>query len=309
MEVFKSLDVARGKFSRPVVTMGNFDGVHKGHQVILAQVRSDADRLGVAAVALTFDPHPVAVLRPEAAPRLLMSLKDRLDGLASCGLDATVVQTFTDEFAATDADVFVSRFLVGVLDTQKMVVGHDVNFGHDRSGSIETLVGAGALHGFDVDVVSPVLVGGTVVHSNVVRDKVARGEVVEAAALLGRPHVVRGHVVRGAGRGTGLGFATANLKADTEAVPADGVYVTRAVVGGKHIDGVTSIGHTPTFGGDETAIEVHLFSDCGDLYGQEIAVEFFERVRDQQKFADADALVAQIKLDVETARKVLGRRP
>ncbi|RMD85538.1 MAG: bifunctional riboflavin kinase/FAD synthetase [Candidatus Dadabacteria bacterium] len=305
MRVVRGLERARGCFSGPVVTIGNFDGVHLGHQVILSRVREDADHRGVDAVVLTFDPHPVAVLRPQAAPQLLMTLGDRLAALARCGVDATVVQRFTPEFAKIEAEEFVERFLVGVLGAQKLVVGHDLNFGYGRRGNAESLVEAGGRYGFAVEVIRPVVVEGIAVHSSVVRRTVAAGNVALAARLLGRPHIVRGRVVRGTGRGRHLGFATANLRPKTPLIPGEGVYAVRAVVGGRMVDGVTSIGRTPTFGGTETVVETHLFGETADLYGKMMAIRFVDRLRDQRKFESPEQLAAQIARDVERARAIL----
>ncbi|MFT4570980.1 MAG: riboflavin kinase/FMN adenylyltransferase, partial [Candidatus Binatia bacterium] len=249
-----------------------------------------------------------SVVRPAAAPKLLMSLADRLRALRAIGPSATVVQRFDLDFARVSAEDFVRRFLVEILDAQKLLVGHDLNYGHGRAGSVDTLVEAGSRFGFAVEVIGPVEVDGVAAHSSVVRKAIAAGDVALACKLLGRPHMVRGRVVHGAGRGSGLGFATANIEANIETVPSDGVYVTTAIVDGKEIDGVTSIGSTPTFNGTERVIESHLFAELGDLYGKSIGLRFFERVRDQKKFANSDELVAQIARDVETARAVLAER-
>ncbi len=305
MRVIRSLERARGLFQRPVVTMGNFDGVHRGHQVILRQLVDDARQRGVSAVVLTFDPHPVSVVRPEAAPRLLMPLGDRLAALSACGVDATVVQRFSPGFAEVEAETFIAEFLVEILDVQKLVVGHDLNFGRGRKGSVESVVEAGGRLGFDVEVIQPVQAEDIIVHSADVRRSVIAGDVSLAARLLGRPHVVRGRVAPGAGRGAGLGFATANVRARTEMVPPEGVYATRAVVDGLSYDGVTSIGRTPTFGGTEVVIETHLFADLGELYGKPIVVRFIERIRDQRKFSGPDELVRQIEADVRQAKDIL----
>lgn len=307
MRVVRSLERARGLFQRPVLTIGNFDGVHRGHQVILRQVREDAEQRKVPGVALTFEPHPVSVLRPDKAPRLLMTLRDRLHALAHCALDAVVVQRFSPAFAHVEAEEFMRAFLVEILDVQKVVVGHDLNFGRDRKGDVELLVEGGARYGFAVEVIRPVVVDGMVVHSSMVRERVAVGDVEVAARLLGRPHVVRGRVVRGAGRGQKLGFATANLEPRTQLVPAEGVYATRALVDGRRIDGVTSIGTTPTFGGSESVIETHLFTAPEDFYGHGLALEFYARLREQRKFPNPEALVAQIGRDVARAKEILGR--
>lgn len=305
MEILRGLEDATGRFQRPVVTIGNFDGVHRGHQVILAGLRRDADQRGTAAIVLTFDPHPTAVIRPEAAPTLLMSLDDRLATLAGYGVDACVVQPFSAAFAKVEADAFVERFLVAALDAQKLLVGHDLNFGKGRAGSVESLVESGGRYGFSVEIVEPVMVDDMVVHSSVVRQQVASGQVALAARLLGRPHRVRGRVVKGSGRGRELGFATANLETTTPAIPGHGVYATRATVAGHVMDGATSIGPAATFGGRETIVEVHLFEDCGDIYGEDLAVDFIEQLREQKKFDGPEALVAQIEADVAKAKEIL----
>jgi riboflavin kinase/FMN adenylyltransferase len=304
MRVFRSLERARGQFSRPVVTIGNFDGVHRGHAVILDQVREDADHRGVSGVALTFEPHPISLLRPEAAPRLLMPLGDRVAGLERAGMDGVVIQRFDRAFAAIDGDDFIRRFLVEILDVQKLIVGHDLNFGRGRSGNVETLVEAGGRLGFSVEVIQPVSVDGIVVHSTVVREAVAAGDMALATKLLGKPHMVRGRVVHGAGRGRKIGFATANVRAKTHLIPPDGVYVTRAQIDGRSLEGVTSIGHTPTFGGEETVIETHLFVEWEDFYAKSIRVQFLDRIRDQRKFSGPEELGAQIANDVEYAKAV-----
>lgn len=309
MRVFRSLERARGAFRRPVLTIGNFDGVHRGHQFILRQVREDADHRGTDAVALTFEPHPISILRPQAAPRLLMPLGDRLRALHDYGMDAVVVQRFSRTFADITANDFIERFLVEILDADKIIVGHDLNFGKAREGNVEKLIEAGGRHGFAVEVIRPVEAEGLIVHSSVVRETVASGDVAMAAKLLGRPHVVRGRVVKGAGRGRQLGFATANLRPKTQLVPPDGVYVTRAVLRGRRIDGVTSIGHTPTFGGTDTVIEAHLFTEWEDFYACSMALEFIEKLRDQKTFGGPDELRAQIATDVDRAKKILAERP
>ncbi len=300
MRVILGLERARGRFRGPVVTAGNFDGVHRGHQVILDQVRRDADQRRAEAVALTFEPHPVAVLYPERAPRLLMTLSDRLRMLSAHGVDTVVVQRFTPAFAQIEAEEFIRRFLVDTLRAQKLVVGHDLNFGRDRAGNVEVLVEAGARYGFAVEVIQPVVVEGMIVHSSVVR-----GDVETAWRLLGRPHFVRGRVIRGSGRGKALGFATANIRPRTQLAPGDGVYVSRATIDERRIDGVTSIGSTPTFGGTETVIETHLFTQPEDFYGRVVKLEFLARLRDQRKFPTAQALAEQIARDVEQAKKIL----
>jgi riboflavin kinase / FMN adenylyltransferase len=302
MKVLRSLEGARGLLRRPVVTIGNFDGVHRGHQVILERVRREADTRGTSAVVLTFEPHPVSIVRPEAAPAGVMTLRDRLDALARERIDLVIVQHFSKTFAAIEADEFVRRFLVEILDADLILVGDDLSFGKDRGGNVATLKAAGKAKGFEVEVVAPVEVDGVVARSSVIRELVARGDVAAAAKLLGRPHFVRGRVEHGAGRGKNLGFATANLRSETPLVPGDGVFVTLARLGDRLIDSVTSIGNLPTFGGASTVIETHLLEDVGDIYGKTLVVEFLEKIRDQEKFDTVEALAAQIRADVELTR-------
>jgi len=308
MKVLRSLERARGLVERSVLTIGNFDGVHRGHQVILERLRTEAAARRTQAVVLTFDPHPVSVVRPDAAPRAIMTLPDRVDALAAAGADVVVVQHFTRAFAAIEADDFVRRFLFETLDAQLILVGDDLNFGRDRGGDVATLAHSGRELGFAVEVIPPVEVDGVVARSSVIRELVAAGDVAGAARLLGRAHFVRGRVEHGAGRGRGLGFATANLKTETPLVPGDGVYVTVARLGRRRIDSVTSIGSTPTFGGAETVVEAHILAELGDIYGKPLVLEFLEKLRDQKKFDSPAALVEQIGNDVARARSILAAR-
>jgi riboflavin kinase/FMN adenylyltransferase len=305
MKVLRSLERARGKLRRSVLTIGNFDGVHRGHQVILERLRREADARGADAVVLTFDPHPVSVVRPDAAPLAVMTLADRLSALANEGVDLTIVQHFNRRFAAFEADEFVRRFLVEILDAGLVLVGDDLNFGRQRGGNVATLRASGERYGFQVEVIPPVEVNGVAARSSAIRGLVASGDVTAAAALLGRPHFVRGRVEHGAGRGRGLGFATANLGPETPLVPGDGVYVTVAHLGRRTLDSVTSIGSTPTFGGAGTVIEAHIFAELGELYGKPLVLDFVEKLRDQQKFDGPEALVRQIGIDVDRAKAVL----
>lgn len=305
MKVLRSLERARGLVRRSIVTIGNFDGVHRGHQVILGRVRREADAHGSSAVVLTFDPHPISIVRPEAAPLAVMTLRDRLAALEAEGVDLAVVQRFSRSFASIDAEDFVRRFLVEILDARLILVGDDLNFGRNRGGDVKMLTEAGKRHGFDVEVVAPVDVDGVVARSSVIRRLVTAGDVAGAAKLMGRPHFVRGRVAHGAGRGRGLGFATANLEPETPLVPGEGVYVTVARVGNRRFHSVTSIGTTPTFGGTTSVIEAHILAEPGDLYGKPMVLEFLEKVRDQRKFDSPAELVEQIGRDVATAREVL----
>jgi riboflavin kinase/FMN adenylyltransferase len=295
--------------------VGNFDGVHLGHQRLLAVARERARARGARAAALTFEPHPVRVLRPQLAPPLLTPLPRKLELLAGYGLDAAVVQPFDVGYAQTPAAEFVARDLAARLGAAEVVVGWDFTAGHERA-RVDALRPLLARHGMVLHVVEPVTSDGLVVSSTKVREFLLEGNVEAAALLLTRPYDVDGVVARGAGRGRGFGFATANV-ATAGLLPANGVYVVRASVGGASPGkgalhgGVCNVGVKPTV---ETAApvvaEAHLFEfDGRDLYGEPIRTAFVARLREERRFPSVDALRAQIAADVARARDVLAAAP
>lgn len=306
MRVVTHLARLPGKLDAAVLTLGNFDGVHLGHQTIIARAVARARAIGGQAVALTFEPHPLAVLAPERAPALLQTLHDRLVLVRALGIDVAVLQRFTMRFAAQEPDAFVTDFLLPHLDLRHVVVGYNVTFGRNRAGTDETLRALGARHGFGVDVVGPVDVGGDHVSSSKLRTLLQAGDVRAAGRLLGRPHALRGRVIVGDRRGRTLGFPTANLYVrDHLLLPPDGVYAVRvATPAGEH-DGVLNIGIRPTFGGRRRTIEAHLLDFAGDLYRQWLVVRLIERLRGETKFAGPEALRSAIAADVAAARHVL----
>jgi riboflavin kinase/FMN adenylyltransferase len=281
--------------------------VHRGHQAILARVVEAAHEGGGDAVALTFHPHPVAVLRPDRAPPLITSLRDRLSLMAATDLDVVVLQHFTAEFAALSAESFVERFVVGRMQATRVVVGHSVSFGQGRRGDATLLGELGRRHGFGVEVVGPVRVDGHDVSSSAVRRAITVGDVGLAATLLGRPHRLGGRVVHGKHRGAGLGFPTANVLVRAGMWPPDGVYAVRMLRQDVWLDGVANIGTNPTFGDTERTLEVHVFDFAADCYGERVSVAFVERLRDELTFASVAELVAQIGRDAEQARAILAR--
>jgi riboflavin kinase/FMN adenylyltransferase len=306
MQVIRHLEACDRRFRSPVVTLGNFDGVHRGHQEILSRVVRQARQSGREAVLITFFPHPTSVLAPSRAPAALGSLGERLERFREVGVDVVVLQRFTPAFAALDAEVFIERYLVRRLEVAKVVIGHSVNFGRARGGNARTLTEAGARLGFAVEVVGPVKVDGIAVSSTAVRERLAAGEVVVASRLLGRPYAVEGRVVRGDQRGQGLGFPTANVRPRTAVLVPDGVYAVRLRWNGERRDGVANVGRNPTFGqGRARTLEAHLFEFAGEIYGRALRVEFVDRLRGEKKFASPQELVEQIREDVARAREVL----
>lgn len=320
MEVIRHIESHRRRFVAPVVTLGNFDGVHRGHRAILDRVVTEARAAGSDAVTITFHPHPVAVLRPDKAPELLTSMREKLRRLAASGVDVVVLQHFTPAFAALTAEEFVERFLVGRLRVSRLIVGHSVSFGHQRRGNAALLETLGKRFGFGVEVVGPVRVDAHEVSSSLVRRAVAAGDLALATALLGHPHTLDGRVVIGRRRGAALGFPTANVRARATLHPPDGVYAVRveiddcraprsvdaAVTTVTH-DGVANIGRNPTFGDNARTLEAYLFDFDGDLYRRRVRVAFIERLRGEVAFPSVDALVAQIRRDVDDARAALAR--
>lgn len=294
-------------FGPSAVTIGNFDGVHRGHQGVLARTVATARARGLAAVAVTFDPHPAQVHRPDAAPPLITGLTDRLHLLADTGLDAVLVITYTLDFAGQSAEQFVRRYLLEGLRARCIVAGQDVRFGRGNDGDLHTLVDLGKHYGFDVDVVPDVAghAPGRRWSSTWVRELLAAGDVAGAAQVLGRPHLVRGVVVRGDGRGRELGFPTANLGQVTGLVPADGVYAGR-LRHGEVYPAAISVGTNPTFDGADRRVEAHVLGrDDLELYDAEVVVEFVDRLRAMVRYTSVEELITQMHDDVARAADLL----
>lgn len=309
MKVFHSFAEARGLIPGCAVALGNFDGVHLGHQALFAEASRRASARGAPTAVATFDPHPGKVLTPQLAPKLISPLWRRLELMEALGVDAVVVQRFDRAYAASSPEEFLSRDLFG-LQPGDIVVGQDFTYGRARKGNTETLRQACEAAGIGLGLVDPVTVAGVVVSSTRIREFVAEGRVDAAAALLGRPFDLEGEVTRGMGRGRGIGFPTANVQTENEVRPAFGVYAVRGFTeDGKVYGGAANIGRKPTFGESEVTIEVHLFDFEGDLYGRRLAVEFIERLRGEQRFGSVEELIAQIARDCDTARAILQRIP
>jgi riboflavin kinase/FMN adenylyltransferase len=310
MEVFPGHRRLARALRAPAVAIGNFDGVHRGHQQLIARARAAAVALGGETVALTFDPHPAAVLAPERAPRLLTSTARKLELLAAAGADAAVVEPFGPELATLSPRSFADEVLVRALGARQVVVGYDFRFGQGRGGSTETLRELGGELGFAVDVVDPVTVDGVVASSSRIRTSIEEGDLAGARALLGRDPEVEGTVVRGAGRGRGIGVATANLDIDAGVVPPLGIYATWVfLAGGEQLPGAASVGTNPTFDDSgRLSLEVHILDFDRDLYGQRLRLGFAVRLRGELRFAGAAELVEQIRRDIADTRRILAVR-
>lgn len=291
------------------VAVGNFDGVHRGHQALVKAAVARARATGGPSVVLTFDPHPARVLRPGRAPAALTTLDQKEELLAGLGVDRLAVLPFDASLAALTPEAFARAVLRDTLGARDVVVGESFRFGHRREGDTRTLVELGARLGFEVHAVPAVLEGGRPVSSSRVRLELSHGRVGAAAALLGRPYFVDAGVVRGDGRGRTIGVPTANLAPDNEILPAPGVYAGYCrVPRDESWPAVINLGHRPTFGGGDLALEAHLLGFTGDLYGARVRLSFLERLRDEQRFPSQEALVARIGEDVERARALLSGR-
>jgi riboflavin kinase / FMN adenylyltransferase len=310
MRVVRHLEPGRRPFRSPVVALGNFDGLHLGHQAIMRRTIELAGRLGGEPVAFTFWPHPIKVLAPHRAPEMITSLASRIAALREIGLAGAVVRHFTRKFAALTPEEFVRDVLVGRLGVAGVVVGYNVTFGRDRAGTPEVLRDLARGYGFAVDVVPPVAIGEHTVSSSAVRRALHAGDVAHAERLLGRPHTLVGLVRNGDHRGASIGFPTANVFPRGGMLPPDGVYAVRVGIGDEAPcrPAVANLGTNPTFGSVGRRLETHLFDFDGDLYGRRIRVALAQRLRGEVKFPSVPELVAQIRKDAAAAREVLGVR-
>lgn len=306
-----SAPASRAADVRPsVVVPGNHDGVHVGHRALISLARERFGARGLDVVALTFDPHPLATVAPERAPTPLTTIPRRTELLRAAGADRVEVARFDARYAAQTAEEWIERELAGRLGARAVVVGVDFRFGKGRGGDVESLRALGRDRGIEVEALGEVLLGGTGerVSSTAVRRALGAGEVELAHDLLGRAHTVDGVVVHGDHRGRTIGFPTANLAPDPILLPHDGVYAVRMRVGERWVDGVANLGTRPTFAAGRS-LETHLLDFEGDLYDAHVRLAFVARLRGEQKFSGIDALVAQIRHDVDAAKTALARRP
>ena len=313
MQVVTDLSRAPWPDDRSVVTIGAYDGVHRGHRFVIDQVRSTAEQYGARSVVVTFDRHPASVVRPESAPRLLTDLDQKLELLEATGVDATVVVHFDAEQAAESPESFVRRVLIHVLRTRRIVVGEDFHFGSHRTGNVALLRQMGAAADFEVEPIELIERPDGVdepISSTAIRRAMAGGAVEVASALLGHPFQARGPVVQGDQRGRLLGFPTANVEVPNFiCLPADGVYAGWYLRpdGARHACAI-NLGRRPTFyeHADHSLLEAHLLDFSGDLYGERARVEFTHFLRSERKFEGIDALKAQLKHDIDQSASVLG---
>jgi len=309
MKLIENLEDIEKPFKNAVITIGNFDGVHIGHQALFHEVIEKADLLASTSLAMTFEPHPIRVLKNNGHPPLLTPFKQKIELIAKSGIDALICVPFTREFAAISAKEFVYDVLLGRIGMRVIVVGQDYTFGKNRQGNLNLLKSYAEAFDFEVDVVDWVPVSNNKpqrISSTRIRKMLLDGAVHHAQKLLGRPYQVSGTVIPGRNRGGKLlGFPTANIQLTDELCPKTGIYAVSVNCLGQRHMGVANIGYSPTFDDQEFTIEVHILDFESDLYGKPITIKFIERVRDEVKFSGISELSDQIARDVETARKIL----
>jgi len=304
--IIEDLAQLQSPLVNPVLTIGNFDGVHRGHLALFERVKIRARAIGGVSVVMTFQPHPIKIMKPEKAPPLITPTQQKLALIAQAAIDTIFCIPFDRTFAAISAENFVAGILVGKIGVREVVVGYDYTFGHKRMGNIGLLQRMGKDLGFHVHVVQPVLIGRRVVSSTSIRELVKAGELSEAKKLLGRDYQICGSVVKGKNRGGRLlGFPTANLKLVDELTPKEGVYAVRVLIDGHMYNGVTNIGHNPTFGQGPLSVETHILDYSGNLLGQTIKLNFIQRLRAEKTFKSVEELARQIDLDIKAARELL----
>ncbi len=309
--VFHSVEEWASHFTdalRSTVTVGNFDGLHVGHQKILREVRERARATGQRAAVITFDPHPMRVLHPDRAPVMIQTLAQRLAGFEQMGLDAALVLRFDLALSRMSPEEFIEKIVVQGLRAGAILVGANFRFGHRGAGDVRLLGEFGKRDGFDVEIVPPVEVGGQVVSSTAIRAAVAGGNVADAIPLLGRPFSLTGEIRAGAGRGRTILFPTLNLAPEQELLPKLGVYATESLVGGKLYSSVTNVGTRPTFNGAGVTVESHLLEFDQSITEGRMEVRFYAGIRDERRFSGVDELRAQIARDIEAARRFFAER-
>lgn len=294
------------KYKDVILTIGNFDGVHIGHQKIFKTVAEKAKALNGTAVAITFDPHPVRVVAPERGLRMLTTLEEKAKSIKHHGIEVVLCINFNRELANMEARDFVKDVIVDKLMAMEVIVGHDYTFGKAKKGTTAFLRRSGKKYGFRVRVIRNVRLLGDVVSSSRIRNLITRGKVSDVSLLLGRPYMIKGTVVKGADRGTRLlHIPTANITTPNELVPKEGVYAIKVAVGRRMLDGVANIGKNPTFGENLISYEVHILGFSGDILGKDIKLYFIERIRNEKTFPDIETLHDSIIKDIETAREIL----
>lgn len=303
MRIFSTIQDIPEYFSKPIVTMGNFDGVHFGHQYIFRRVRERAQELNGTSIVLTFDPHPQKILAPHKEFFLINHVEEKRDIIRRIGIDVLICIAFTQEFSNQGPEVFVRDILVKKLRMHEMYIGYDSRFGQKQQGTPEALIRWGQIYGFSVSIIPPITKDGLVVSSTKIRQLIREGKIEEAARLLNRPYAIDGHVITGKRRGAALLHCpTANLEIRHELIPRRGVYICHVSWNEKILPAVVNVGINPTFQHRQMSVEVHVLDFQGNLYGERLKVIFLKRLRDEMTFQSHNALAARIAQDIRAAK-------
>jgi len=302
MKIFESLDM-REKFSNPVLTIGNYDGIHMGHQKIIEKVVLKAREISGTPMLMTFNPHPLSVLKPDTYTRLITPLNLKKKLIETSGIEVMLLIPFDASFQSLIPEMFIKDILVDRLAVKEVFVGYDFKFGKNGAGNVKMLEQFADTYGFRFEAIDAITLEGERVGSNAIRKLIMDGNVEKAAKFLGRPHMIEGTVVKGENRGKGMGFPTINLDTFFELVPKNGVYMTEVELKGRRKPAVTNIGFNPTFDGNKFLMETHILDFSGNLYGKEVAIYFHKRIREEMKFSGIDELKDRITKDVALARE------
>jgi len=308
MKIIDGIENITEKFPYPVLTIGNFDGIHLGHQAIFRMVVERAREKNGTSFVFTFDPHPLRIIAPERAPRLLTTFKDKVNLIKASGIDVLICANFTTEFAHIKAEDFVKDILVKTIGVKEIFIGSNYYFGRGRKGTPHLLREMGKEYGFDVAVVNEIKLNDVTISSSKIRSLIAKGKVEEAATLLGRCYSVEGIVISGAKRGKSLlGIPTANIATFNELLPKDGVYAATVMIDRETFGGAVNIGYNPTFEDKKFSFEVHIIDFNGELLGKTLRVNFVKRIRDEMKFSRIEDLAAQLRKDIEDIKQMQDR--
>ncbi len=307
MQIYYDLQTPSELLRESIVTVGVFDGLHIGHQVVIQQVLTQSEKFNLASLVLTFDPPPLAFLAPERCPPALTTLSKKIEILDQLGVDGVVFARFDAYLQQMSPDAFVQQVLLQRLHAKQVIIGYDWQFGKGRSGNAEALRQLGDQYQFSVMIVGPVQLHGMPVHSTRVREAIAGGNLNLVSDLLGRRYSIMGEIVQGDGRGRQIGFPTANIDAGNQMLPPSGVYAIQVKLEGRMLNGVMNMGTRPTFDGEEFQIETHLFDFEQMVYGKKMEIFFIEKIRDERRFPNPEILVNQIKQDVATAKAILNQ--
>lgn len=305
MQIVTGMNIYDKILDASSITIGNFDGVHRGHAEIFAHLKQKSLERGLPSVVVTFEPHPLKILAPESAPAMITTFEQKAALIEESGIDYLVVVPFSKEFSQVPANDFVLNILCSSLGMRHIIIGHDYAFGRNREGNFKTLNDLGELNGFTLEDLPPIGEGGVVFSSSLVRSAVSVGNMEAASIILGRFYQISGTVVHGREIGHALGFPTANIATPNELYPSDGVYAVMVDVNGQQVKGACNIGCNPTFDGDKRTIEVFMLDFSGQIYDQRITVQFVKMLRPERKFSDIEALKGAISQDVADTRIIL----